>query len=582
MKKFFITTGVISLTGSLLLYYKFHYSPKIIVYHLLIIILLHAFVLGANMLACFIRQPLIRKVIINIINFTFFIFLSVFYLTVLISNAFWGKAITVNILLNYISSFDELISILPIESWIFYIALMLFFGLLLFVFWFSHPKTTRLQLKFLRLTKNKILFKKIVLAIIILFAVALLSYKQIFQAKRIMHFSGEPILEFVFGQMWDSNSMESVYDKTRLKNALRDKNCIDLIKPDKGPGSNRIVIVILLDALREDFLPLYGYEKKTTPFLDSLAQDGKLLHVANAFSTSTTTLLGVAGLFSSRDWDNFSYTGLNLMKYLKLKEFTTYAFLTGQHRSWYGLSSIYRNDCDYFYESTITPTKQNYDDLTTLHKFQETTISPNSFIYFHLLSTHNIGKKNLQFRKFVPDKIGIGTDKKTALVNNYDNGILQADFVISEIFHKLRKDNLLDKTSIYIVADHGELFGEDGRWSHSGSIQQNVLSIPLLIYDQDLSWYKNLETATIKDIAPTIIDRLHYPVPACWEGISLGRPAQNFSMNVSSGMNCEYPQGILSRKDTVIKLQIMDENKQIRKTVIKSSLSNNWKVVPNN
>jgi glucan phosphoethanolaminetransferase (alkaline phosphatase superfamily) len=507
--------------------------------------------------------------------------LSLFYLIVIISNAFWGKAITAVIFLNYVSSFDELISILPIESWIFYGCILLIIVLITVTFLYARPKPNALHRNYSWLIENKRLLRKIALAAIIFLIVTAFSYRQILSAKRALHFSGEPLLEFFLGQMWDSESMEYVYDKNRIRNAIRDRACIDSVAEERSNNPDRIVVVILLDALRKDFLSIYGYHRQTTPFLDSLSKVKKLLHVENSFSTSTTTLLGVAGLFGSKDWDNFSYAGLNLMKYLKKKNFSTYAFLTGQHRSWYGLASIYKNDCDHFYESTTNPTRQNYDDLATLKKFKETKIGTNSFIYFHLLSTHNIGKKNRQFKKFIPDKIGIGTDKRTALVNNYDNGILQADFVIRGIFKKLEEDGLLGKTSIYIVADHGELFGEEGRWSHSGSIQQDVLSVPLLIYDQDLPWYKNLETATIKDVAPTIADRLKFRVPACWEGRSLGHPVQNFSMKVNSGMSSEYPSGILSRQDSIIRLDIMDVNNQIRRTAIKQTNGTDWKVQSN-
>src|SRR4030095_4419266 len=106
----------------------------------------------------------------------------------------------------------------------------------------------------------------------------------------------------------------------------------------------------------------------------------------------------------------------------------TYAFLTGHHRTWYGLTTIYKNDCNFFYESATSYSQVDLYELPTLSKIQNTAIEKNSFIYIHLLSVHDLGKKNEQFRKFLPDKIDLGTNKKTALINNYDNGILQVDY----------------------------------------------------------------------------------------------------------------------------------------------------------
>ena len=291
--------------------------------------------------------------------------------------------------------------------------------------------------------------------------------------------------------------------------------------------------------------------------------------VQNTYSTSTNTIGGIAGLFFSRDWKEFGFNGLSLMKFLKQSGYTTYAFLTGFHRDWYGLSALYRGTCDYYYESSINPEVKNDDDLVTLDEFQKKDVKQNSFIYIHLLSTHVIGKKNAAFKKFFPDKIGIGADKKTALVNNYDNGILQADYCIQQIFKKLAAENLLRNSSIFILADHGELFGENSTWGHGGNVQPNLISVPLLIYDNHLEWYQNQSTATLKDIAPTVAQRIGSKVPACWQGTSLHNPPHNFTAAIESVEKCDLPYGVLKKTGDTIELKIMDDNRQVKQTFIK-------------
>ncbi|RYY99640.1 MAG: hypothetical protein EOO11_04310, partial [Chitinophagaceae bacterium] len=186
------------------------------------------------------------------------------------------------------------------------------------------------------------------------------------------------------------------------------------------------------------------------------------------------------------------------------------------------------------------------------------------FIYVHLLSTHTIGKKHPQYRQFLPDKIGIGTSGRTALINNYDNGIVQADAMVRRLFGKLERDGLLATSTVILLSDHGELFGEGGQWSHGGSVHPGLLSIPLLIWDSNPGWYRNLESATLKDIAPTIVDRLRYPVPACWEGASLGQPARNFRLPVNAVAECDLPYGLLERRDSVFTLDVMGPRRQLK------------------
>lgn len=181
------------------------------------------------------------------------------------------------------------------------------------------------------------------------------------------------------------------------------------------------------------------------------------------------------------------------------------------------------------------------------------------------MSVHIMGKKLEVFKKYLPDKIGFNTGKKEALINNYDNGILQVDYVIREIFSKLKKDDQLKKTTIFIVADHGELSGEDGRWKHSGSIHPYLQSIPMFIFDQDMSWYQNTYSATLLDVAPTIANRLGYPIPECWTGVSLHQKLKDFNIELQSGVECDIPYGILHNRDSVLTMDLLNNDHLIVK-----------------
>ena len=57
------------------------------------------------------------------------------------------------------------------------------------------------------------------------------------------------------------------------------------------------VVVIVIDTLRADHLPLYGYAHPTTPFLSELARDGIVFD--RAYSTSSWTAPATASLFTS-------------------------------------------------------------------------------------------------------------------------------------------------------------------------------------------------------------------------------------------------------------------------------------------
>lgn len=558
MKYFFLLIAIIILLASAILCFSLGYSIKIGLYHIFIMAVLIILLQSINLIAtALLKNRKQLQITLHLINFLFLFLVIQFYILVISSNIFWGKTITFSIIKNYFSSLENLLYILPVEGWILTAGITFNITACIIFYYFSSKRLADEN----RIFFNKLCnFKRPIFISLVSFLVLLTLFtNQLIALKRKLHFGEEPFLQFTLGPIWGEKN-EIAFDKKRYENGLKDESCTQQILKDTTIRRN--IIVILIDALRSDHLPAYGYKRNTTPFLNSLEKDKKLIAVKNSFSTSTNTIGGIAGLFFSKGWNDFGFNGLSLMKYLKRSDYSTYAFLTGFHRDWYGLSALYRGNCDYYYESSINPNEKTDDDLVTLNEFEKTKLVPKSFIYIHLLSTHVIGKKAEQFRKYLPDKIGIQTSKKTALINNYDNGILQADYVIERIFHKLQEDNILQNSTVFILADHGELFGEDDQWGHGGSININLVNVPLLIYDQNLAWYKNTYIATLKDIAPTIADRIYNKVPNCWQGTSLGKEVHDFSTQIESVEKCDNPFGILTVKDSIIDLKVLDNNKQ--------------------
>ncbi|MEI6947048.1 sulfatase-like hydrolase/transferase [Paraflavisolibacter sp. H34] len=566
MKRIISFFALLSLAASLALLCFFNYHWTVPAYHLLVMALVYGglFLLNAG-IALFVGHRPTRSALLYGVNGLFFFSLTQFYLLMLGSNFFWNKTITLPILGNYFFSLPDFIGIMPVEKWISGLLLLLYLGLLAALFGWLRPRPDGLQAA-VQPWKQPANRKKSWMAATGLLVLAVLFHQQLWALKRVMHFAEEPLLEFTLGEMWGKEN-DLAFDRVRYQKGLNDRPCIDSVRPNTQSG--RSIILILADALRSDHLPFYGYDRQTAPFLDSLYRQQKLQVVKNAFSPSTMTIGGISGLFFSRSWNEFGYNGLSLMKFMKLSGYRTYAFLTGFHRDWYGLSALYRGNCDYYYESSKNPRVQNDDDLQTLQEFRNTPLPANSFVYLHLLSTHMLGKRNQPFRKFLPDKIGLTTGKETALVNNYDNGVLQADYVIRQVFDHLKQQNLLQNATVFIVADHGELFGENNAWRHGGSVHEKLISVPLLIYDQDRDWYKNLEGATLLDVAPTVAERIQSPVPGCWQGRSLHAPPADFELEINSVEACSQPYGTLSKTGDVYHLSIRNNEKTVERVVEK-------------
>jgi hypothetical protein len=97
--------------------------------------------------------------------------------------------------------------------------------------------------------------------------------------------------------------------------------------------------------------------------------------------------------------------------------------------------------------------------------------------------------------------------------NRYDEEILFADSEIGKLVTLLKKTGEFDDTLLIITADHGEEFMDHGFISHSQSLYNELLHIPLiLIYPNGWSG-NNLITEMVEsvDLMPTLLDLIEAP-----------------------------------------------------------------------
>lgn len=554
MKKFIAAVLLLALIASWMLHFFFYYATRVILFHLVLV----AGILSVSFLVRRYLQRLgnsrFRKILIHLVCYSLFLSLTIFYLVTIGSNFFWGKGIELRLLINYLPSINDLIRSLPVQGWIVYAFLTAFIMAVTLVYRLVKPSTVKLPLSSFK--KDLVVTGALALLITVL-------YKPLIGFKRYIHEEGEPLTEFIFPRMFHSKEEMTAYGQTLIEKGRDDRLCIEAVRKEGVSETGLNVILIVVDALRNDFLSAYGYQRKTSPFLDSMVQSGSMVRISHAFSLSTSTVAGMANIFNSRELKDFSFSDLNLMKFMKMKNYKTYAFLTGQHLNWYGLANIYKNDCDYFYESKTSLFKSTDNDLVTLKKFETTRLDHPFFAYIHLLSAHTSGVKNEEFNRFLPNKMGLNINKREALINNYCNGILQADYIIKQIFGRLRQAGELKNTIVIVTSDHGNLFGEEGRWEHAGSVHPYIQSVPLFIYDPEPGWYKNTYSATLPDIAPTIADRLGYKVPDCWRGNTLRIPLQDFEAHAASSTETEFPYGLIKNIDSTIVFEEMNAQKHV-------------------
>ena len=143
-----------------------------------------------------------------------------------------------------------------------------------------------------------------------------------------------------------------------------------------------------------------------------------------------------------------------------------------------------------------------------------------TFFYFHFMSVHPLGPRLPANVRYKPASI---KKEPGYYLNNYDNGVIQADAYLRDLFTQLEQKGYLQNSVVVITGDHGESLGERGVYGPTFNLYPEETTPPLLVYDPDPVEYPGLDFARQIDVAPTILDRLGLPIPASWDGRSLLR-----------------------------------------------------------
>jgi len=291
------------------------------------------------------------------------------------------------------------------------------------------------------------------------------------------------------------------------------------------------VILIVVDALRPDHMGVYGYARNTTPNLSQLMKkDDNFELIRNVRSTCGASSCGLSSLDSSRYVHKPDHQ-MTLHNILQHYGYRTSMILGGDHTNFYNLREEYGHIDDYFDGSMATGYYIN-DDRFVINKTRDLPLwnSNPIFIQYHLMSTHTLSFRLREYQKFIPfRKFTPFTSEPPNIefTNSYDNAVLQADAVIAELLYILKEKKYLQNALVVITADHGEGLGDHKKYSHSNSVHEELLRIPVIMINFGSPVNKRPirdRLLSQTDIAPTILQQLNIHAPSAWKGFPMQTP----------------------------------------------------------
>jgi hypothetical protein len=285
-------------------------------------------------------------------------------------------------------------------------------------------------------------------------------------------------------------------------------------------------------------MSLFGYERKTTPYLDSLARAGSVRKLISHAPCSDTAC-GLISLATSRLPRDFSFRPFSLHEALRRNGYRIHLIQSGDHSYFHPMKGYYGEVDTWFDGNTVRTSSINDDQILIdeLASMPDWNGTPALF-HFHLMSAH-VTRRDDGKRVFAPAKSyllapenqsGADISLPTA-VNFYDNGVLGADHVIESIVNVLRKKGYMSRSLVVVTADHGESLGEHGRFAHANTVYEEVLKTPVVFVAEGYEPERFVADSAFPlqiDIAPTILTELKIPRPATWKGRSLQEPYEPF------------------------------------------------------
>jgi len=254
---------------------------------------------------------------------------------------------------------------------------------------------------------------------------------------------------------------------------------------EKKAAQREIYVMVIGETSRAENWGLYGYERNTTPLLQS---DSNVVVYKDAITQSNTTHKSVSIMLTSASAEDYRiiYHQKSMIEAFEEVGFTT-VFISNQSANrtftdYFAQEADYVNYYRYFNEKT-----NNLDEVM-LPKFQHyiDSIPGNIFFVIHSYGSHFNYKERYpaEFSVFKPDNFTeISRANREPLMNAYDNTILYTDKFLHDIIKIL--DQTGDCTSMFYASDHGEdiLDDERQRFLHaSPNPTFYQLKIPLFIW----------------------------------------------------------------------------------------------------
>lgn len=286
--------------------------------------------------------------------------------------------------------------------------------------------------------------------------------------------------------------------------------------PPAGP-----IVLVSIDTLRADRLPVYGYRKVATPAIDALAAGGVVFD--QAWAHSPQTLPSHASIFTGRlpfehgVRDNMGFSVKEgedtLAAWLRARGYVTGGFVSAYvMRRETGIGQGFDT-----YDDHLPPTspekatgevqRDGADTLAAAQRWIDGLSSDRFFLFLHLYEPHSPYTPPERFARYDP----------------YDGEIAYADELVGRLVDALKRRDLYEGATIVVLSDHGEGLGDHGEMEHGIFVYSETIKVPLVVKlpRGGEAGRRVADPVQHIDLVPTLLDLAGAPPPGGLRGRSL-------------------------------------------------------------
>ena len=330
-----------------------------------------------------------------------------------------------------------------------------------------------------------------------------------------------------------------------------------------SPEPPRHLVIVSIDTLRADFLPIYGHPWVEASVLDRLAAEGAVFerHAAAApttLSSHTSLMTGQWPHTHGVPRNGFVVPRENRMlaEILRDADFETAAFVGGYPLAQrFGFGQGFEHFSARFDPGTqllpdgVSRAGESLTDdaLAWLSAREDRT--RRLFLFVHYFDVHGPFVQpepwNRMYRKDRLNVLGTLRDVREvrtmirrdaelapaaseALAAQYAAGITYVDHQLGRLVGAMRTSGLLEETLFVVTSDHGETMAEHPgveTWDHGKSVFETAMRIPLVVRRPGAAGggMRVPELTSNVDVLPSVLELLGVATPDGIEGVSFAQ-----------------------------------------------------------